>query len=237
MAEETISLNEASRISGVSPSTLKRWAEAKVIPVRRGRWTRPPPPRPGWSRGCASAATRSRSCGARSATAGWPSATSRTCCPATASARSPGRRRRRATGLEEELIERVMTLLGTPTALEGTLNEQDVEAIEQMAAVLGAGFPLVALLQLVRVYAQSIRKIAEAEVRLFHLYVHEPLIRQGVDALEMADEMEGLARELLPLTSPLMEYIHQRYLALLHRAGRRRPHGGRLRRRCARWGG
>ena len=49
-------------------------------------------------------------------------------------------------------------------------------------------------------------------MRLFHLYVHEPLIRQGVDALEMAEEMEGLARELLPLTSPLMEYIHQRYL-------------------------
>ena len=49
-------------------------------------------------------------------------------------------------------------------------------------------------------------------MRLFHLYVHEPLIRQGVDALEMAEEMEGLAGELLPLTSPLMEYIHQRYL-------------------------
>ena len=48
--------------------------------------------------------------------------------------------------------------------------------------MLGAGFPLVALLQLVRVYAQSIRKIAEAEVRLFHLYVHEPLIRQAVAA-------------------------------------------------------
>jgi adenylate cyclase len=105
-----------------------------------------------------------------------------------------------------------MTLLGTPTALEGTLSEQDVEAVKDMAAVLEAGFPLVALLQLVRVYAQSIRKIAEAEVRLFHIFVHEPLIRQGVDALEMADEMEGLARELLPLTSPLMEYIHQRYL-------------------------
>jgi len=132
----------------------------------------------------------------------------------------PGRREHPAdpaeaaarTGLEEELIERVMTLLGTPTALEGTLNEQDVEAVEYMAAILDAGFPLVALLQLVRVYAQSVRKIAEAEVRLFHLYVHEPLIEQGVDALEMAEEMEGMARDLLPLASPLMEYIHQRYL-------------------------
>ena len=84
--------------------------------------------------------------------------------------------------------------------------------MERIGGVLSAGFPLVAVLQLIRVYAQSIRKIAEAEVRLFHLYVHEPLIRQGVDSLQMAEEMEGLVRDLLPMTSPFMEYVHQRYL-------------------------
>ena len=105
-----------------------------------------------------------------------------------------------------------MALLGTPTAREGVLTEQDTEALEGIARVLAAGFPLVALLQMVRVYAQSLRKVAEAEVRLFHLYVHEPLIREGVGAIEMAEEMEGLAGELLPLTTPLMEYIHTRYL-------------------------
>ena len=212
MAEDVISLGEAARISGVSPSTLKRWAAARVIPVRRGRWTTA-------AAAQARVVARMRERGhsldeLRTAVRdgrlafGYvedliPGARERTIGRAEAAAR---------TGLEEELIERVMTLLGTPTALEGTLNEQDVDAINSMSAVLGAGFPLVALLQLVRVYAQSIRKIAEAEVRLFHLYVHEPLIRQGVDALEMAEEMEGLARDLLPLTSPLMEYIHQRYL-------------------------
>ena len=212
MAEDVISLGEAARISGVSPSTLKRWAAAGVIPVRRGRWTTA-------AAAQARVVARMRERGhsldeLRTAVRdgrlafGYvedliPGARERTISRADAAVR---------TGLEEELIERVMTLLGTPTALEGTLNEQDVDAIDSMSAVLGAGFPLVALLQLVRVYAQSIRKIAEAEVRLFHLYVHEPLIRQGVDALEMAEEMEGLARDLLPLTSPLMEYIHQRYL-------------------------
>ena len=40
MSEEVISLNEAARISGVSTSTLKRWAEARVIPLNKGRWTR-----------------------------------------------------------------------------------------------------------------------------------------------------------------------------------------------------
>src|SRR5882762_5634701 len=38
-ADERISLSEASRRSGVPASTLKRWGEEKVIPVRRGRWT------------------------------------------------------------------------------------------------------------------------------------------------------------------------------------------------------
>src|SRR2546423_11060814 len=38
-------------------------------------------------------------------------------------------------------------------------------------------------------------------------------MRDGVDGLEIAEEMEGLARELLPLASPIMDCVHQRYLA------------------------
>ena len=36
-----------------------------------------------------------------------------------------------------------------------------------------------AYLQLLRVYGQVIAQIADAEVRLMHLYVHEPLMRAG----------------------------------------------------------
>jgi adenylate cyclase len=212
VSEGVISIGEAARIAGVSESTLRRWAAEKVIPVPRDRWT-------------TAAAAQARVV-ARMRERGHSLSELRRAVREgrlafgfvedllgdTRERSIPRSETATDTGLEEELIERVMTLLGTPTALEGTLNEEDARAMERIAAVLVAGFPLVALLQLVRVYAQSIRKIAEAEVRLFHLYVHEPLIRQGVDALEMAEEMEGLASELLPLTSPLMEYIHQRYL-------------------------
>ena len=79
--------------------------------------------------------------------------------------------------------------------------------------MLEAGFPLVAFLQLCRVYGQALSQIADAEVRLFHLYVHEPLMREGVPGLQMAEEMESLARDLLPLASPLMDYVHRRFLA------------------------
>jgi len=118
----------------------------------------------------------------------------------------------RETGIEPELIERILAILGTPLEGDRLLNPHDVQALRHCARVLAAGFPLVAFLQLVRVYAQSLRRIADAEVRLFHLYVHEPLIRDGVPELEMAEEMGGLASDILPLASPLIDYLHTRYL-------------------------
>ena len=92
------------------------------------------------------------------------------------------------------------------------MSEDDTQVVQYVASVLAAGFPLVAFLQLCRVYGQALSQIADAEVRLFHLYVHEPLMREGVPGLEMAEEMEGLARDLLPLSSPLMDYVHRRFL-------------------------
>jgi adenylate cyclase len=209
--EEVITLSEAAERSGVPASTLKRWARQGVIPVDGERWTVTAAAQArvvarmrerGHSLGSLGAAVREGRLAFGFVEELFPSA-----------ARTIGLdEAARRTGLEPELIERLMALLGTPVAGEHALTEQDVDAMAGLARVLGAGFPLVALLQLVRVYARALRAIAEAEVRLFHLYVHEPLIREGVDADEMAEEMEGLAGDLLPLTTPLMEYIHTRYL-------------------------
>jgi adenylate cyclase len=69
-----------------------------------------------------------------------------------------------------------------------------------------------ALLQLVRVYGQAMACLADAEVRLFHMHVHEPLMRSRATGLETADEMLELTRRLLPLASPVMDHVHQRYL-------------------------
>jgi adenylate cyclase len=117
------------------------------------------------------------------------------------------------TGLEPELIERIWLSMGFSRLELDALSDDDMQAMRWVASVLAAGFPLVALLQLTRVYGQSLSQIADAETRLFHIYVHEPLMREGVPALEMADEMANLGQDLLPLASPIMDYIHQRYLS------------------------
>jgi len=210
MADERISLNEAARRSGVSSSTLKRWAAEKIVPVRKGRWT-------------VAAAAQARVV-ARMRERGY----------SLEDLKEAGKEGRLAfgfteelfagsqetysieqaaaqTGLEPELVERILVILGTPKG-QRELSHEDLAALHHCARVLDAGFPLVAFLQLVRVYAQSMRRIADAEVRLFHLYVHEPLIRDAVPELEMAEEMGELAADILPLAAPLTQYLHQRYL-------------------------
>jgi len=210
-ADDYISLSEASRRSGVSVSTLKRWAEEKVIPVKRGRWT---PVAAAQARVVARMRERGHSLeelkeAGREGKLAFGLAEELFPTPEGSVSIEEAAAE---TGMEPELIERLQMLLGTPTGRERTLTPADLEAMHHCARILQAGLPLVAFLQLVRVYAQSLRKVADAEVRLFHLYVHEPLIRDGVPELEMAEEMQGLAADLLPLATPLFEYMHSRYL-------------------------
>lgn len=119
----------------------------------------------------------------------------------------------RLTGLSSELIERLYTAMGTSTLSIDSFSEQDMQMLKYVAEILAAGLPLPVLLQLARVYAQAIAQIADAEVRLFHLYVHEPLMRAGVPGVEVAEEMEALTREMLPFIVPLMNYFHARMLS------------------------
>jgi adenylate cyclase len=118
----------------------------------------------------------------------------------------------RDTGLEPGLVERLVGGLGFSPEPWATISEDDVQLLRYVAAVLETGFPLVALLQLVRVYGQAMARIADAEVRLFHLYVHEPLLRSGSTGVETAEQMRALSHEVLPLASPVLDHMHQRYL-------------------------
>jgi len=119
----------------------------------------------------------------------------------------------RETGLKAEMIERIYTTMGLSARTLEPISDADLQMLQYAGAVLDSGFPQVALLQLLRVYGQALAQIADAEVRLFHLYVHEPLMRDGVAGGEIASEMEGLTRELLPFAAPLMNYLHGRLLA------------------------
>jgi adenylate cyclase len=208
---ETLSLSQAAERAGVTAGTLRRWAEQGVIPSVNGEWT---PAAVATARIVARLRGRGHSLSSirHAAENGrlafgyiedlFPSEEGEYTLEDAA----------RETGLEPALIERTWQAIGFPSGDRATITDDDLQLLRHVAAVLAAGFPLVAFLQLVRVYGQALAQMADAEVRLFHLYVHEPLMRDGVGGLEMAEEMEGLARELLPLSSPIMDHLHRRFL-------------------------
>ncbi|GAC1323561.1 MAG: hypothetical protein NVSMB25_20000 [Thermoleophilaceae bacterium] len=210
----SVGVKEAARQTGVRPETLKRWAKTGVIPgidSSEEAWT--------------PAAIAHARIVARLRARGHSLQEIRTASSEGRLAygfiealfpdfgrRYTHREAARDTGIAPALLERLWLSLGFPRGDLEALTEEDMQALRYLASVLDAGFPLVALLQLTRVYGQAVARIADAEARLFHIYVHEPLMRDGVPGLEMAEQMETLARDLLPLASPLMDYVHQRFL-------------------------
>ena len=193
----------------------------------------PPPPRPAWSRECASAATRSRNCGAPSATAGWPSATSRTCCPAPPRSRGHpggGGRADRARGGADRA--------GDEPARDADGARGDAERAGRRGDRADGGGARGRL---------PARRAAAAGPRLRAV---DPQDRRGRGAplsplrARAADPSGGrCARDGRGDGGPgaraaaadlAADGVHPPALpALLHRAGRRRPHGGRLRRAAA----
>jgi len=209
---DELTVAEVARRAGVRPSTLRRWADTGVIPGYDGTWT---PAQAAHARIVARLRERGHSLQSirRAGQAGRLAFAYTEDLFASAEEGVSLDEAAAEVGLEPALIQRIHAAAGFPSGSLDSLTEDDLQLLRYIAAVLAAGFPLVAFLQLVRVYGQALAQIADAEVRLFHLYVHEPLMRDGLPGLEMAEEMAGLAREMLPLASPMMDAMHQRFLA------------------------
>jgi adenylate cyclase len=203
---------QVARLIGSTPATLRRWSDRGLIPQYDGTWT---PAAIAHVR----LVTRMRARGHSLAAIGAAVDSGRLAFSylqelfPSLDATHTLDEAVRETGLEPELVATIFTTMGLPASAVERISGSDMELLRHAAAALVAGLPLDAFLQLVRVYGQALAQIADAEVRLFHMYVHEPLMRAGVPGVEMADEMQGLAAELLPLASPLMDHVHQRLLA------------------------
>jgi adenylate cyclase len=204
-----LTLAQAAARAGVSPATVRRWLRMGLVPGYDGRWT---PASAAYVRVVARLRGHTLEAIKRASDNGQLAIGPLENLLNTSEPSFSLKEASRSSGLDQELIQRIYTSMGLSLSLEA-ITEEDVQMMRYAAAVLGAGVPLPAFLQLMRVYGQVIARIADAEVRLIHLYVHEPLMRAGVPNVEIAEEMEGLTREVLPFVSPFMNYLHGRLLA------------------------
>src|SRR4051794_31424270 len=207
-----MTLSEVARAVSVSPATLRRWVADGLVPLRDGEWT---PAALAQARIVARMRARGHGLdqlrqAAREGRLAYGYLED--LFPGEEEAAHTLDEAAEQTGLEPELIRRIWTTAGFPLRALDALSADDVDLLRHLGEVLDAGLPLVAFLQLVRVYGQALAAIADAEVKLFHLYVHEPMIRDGAPVLAIAEELSDLASELLPLAGPIMDGTHQRLL-------------------------
>ncbi len=207
-----MTLKHVAARAGVAPATVTRWVKNGLVPPYEGRWT------PAAAaqvrivarlreRGYTVEQIRAASDSGRLALGDVEDFLS------VPEGRHTLRQTARATGLSPELIERIIVNLGLSAFSVDAISDEDLEMLKYVAAMLQAGLPEEAFTQIARVWGQTLAQIAETEVRLFHMYIHEPLMREGVPGREIAEQMDGIARELLPFTAPLMNWLHGRNLA------------------------
>lgn len=210
--EGELTLAEVADGVGVSPSTIRRWVSMGLVPGHDGVWTQA-------SLAYLRVVARLRARGhtleeiKRASESGQLISGPIETLLKSTGPRYTVKQASRESGLDVKMIGRIFTSMGLSPRSDEGLTEEDVQILKYAGTVIGAGFPVNAYLQLMRVYGQKIAQIADAEVRLIHLYVHEPLIRSGVPSVEIAEELEGLTRDVLPLAAPLMNYLHGRLLA------------------------
>ena len=111
-------------------------------------------------------------------------------------------------GLDREFLGRVLIASGLPE--EGGVFDEDVEALQTLTLARQAGLPDDALLQIVRVLADSTNRIAETFNRIFHFYVHARLRADGLTGEQLTETTEAIGEPLLELVEPALLYYFRK---------------------------
>jgi adenylate cyclase len=113
------------------------------------------------------------------------------------------------TGLEPDELRQLLAALGLPWS---NLRAQDIEELLAVPrAAHDAGLPWEAILGVTRVLGDSLRRIAEAQIRAVHVYIHERLMAEGVSEEEVDRQILGM-EALIPLTDLMVRRLYRQYL-------------------------
>ena len=114
-------------------------------------------------------------------------------------------------GLDVAAVRRLWRAIGFHRQMERH-DEEDLQALKTLKVAVDAGFPEEALLQLARVYTDALGRVADAETRLFHFYVHERLKAGGLSGRALVEATDASGDRMRPLVEPILLYFHRRGL-------------------------
>lgn len=112
-------------------------------------------------------------------------------------------------GMDAGLVRRLIDAGGIRQAGDG-LAQEDIEFFRACRIALEAGYPEDALTQLLRVYADAMERVAEAEVRTTHFYLHGRLKAEGRSGQDFSHAAATAVNRLTQLAEPAVLYFHSK---------------------------
>jgi len=112
-------------------------------------------------------------------------------------------------GLEPERLREVSSALGFSWS---GVRESDMDILDALNVARDAGLPWEAILGVTRVLGDSMRRIADTEIRVVHVYIHERLMAAGASEAEVEQLISGIEENLAPLMEPMIQRLHREYL-------------------------
>lgn len=120
------------------------------------------------------------------------------------------------TGLEIEQLRRLMEAMGIHGAGDA-LDDEDLEALRSSKVALDTGYSEDGLLQLLRVYADTLGRAADATQRTTHFYMYDRMRAAGVSESEAGERMDAAGETLDPLVEPALLYFFRKAMARAQR--------------------
>src|SRR5256886_1076630 len=112
--------------------------------------------------------------------------------------------------VEVEMIRELRTALGL--SQDGGVAEAWLAQLEAFKTMQAAGLPWEAVLEGARVYGDALRRLAETEVRLVHVHVHERLSASGMPEDEVLQQLGVIEEAVVPLLDGIVQAVHHEHL-------------------------
>jgi len=113
-------------------------------------------------------------------------------------------------GVDATMVRELRTALGLPR--EGGIAETWLAQLEAFKTMQAAGLPWEAVLEGARVYGDALRRLAETEVRLVHVHIHERLSASGIPEDEVLRQLGVIEEAVVPLLDGIVQAVHHEHL-------------------------
>src|SRR5256886_2115577 len=113
-------------------------------------------------------------------------------------------------GVESEMVRQLRMALGLSG--DGGVAETWVAQLEAFKTMQAAGLPWEAVLEGARVYGDALRRLAESEVRLVHVPLHERLSASGMPGDEVLRQLGLIQEAVVPLLHGIVPGVQHQHL-------------------------